>query len=171
MAGQTSYTFGAATPAFAGQLGDSGPSRTSSYLNDQGAQLPAGIFVALTADGKAKLPVLSTDQIAGCVINQFARNAGDSALTLTGTNVIAIGDNMSLLEEGAVWVLAEQAMAVTDKVFVRYAAGTGTQLGAVRKDADTATARRLSGARVLHATSAAGPCLVYFSASADASNL
>jgi hypothetical protein len=165
--GQSSYSVGPQAALPVGSLGDTGPRRVGTYLNDQGAQLPAGIFLAFTAEGKAKLPTASTDQIAGGVLNQYARNPD----SLTGTNAVQIGDDMDLIEEGAFWALAEEAMAVTDKVYVRHTTGTGTQLGAIRNDTDTNTARRLSGCRVLRACTAAGPVLVYFSAAADASNL
>lgn len=165
--GQSTYSLGPSAAAFAGQLGDSGPHRIETYLNDSGAQLPAGIAVVLSATDKVTLMDATGDQIAGFVLNQVARNPD----SLTGTNAIQIGDDLDVVAEGAVWALAEEAMAVTDKVYVRFDAGTGTQMGAIRNDADTATCRRLSGARVLRACSAAGPCLIYFSAAVDASNL
>lgn len=168
MAGQTSYSLGPAAPAFAGQKTGSGPSQVGTYVNDEGADLPAGVFVWLSAGGEAKLPTTATQQLAGVVLNQFARDPND----LTGTNAIGDGDSMAVLEEGDVWVLAEEAMAVTDKVYVRYDTGAGgSQKGAIRNDADTSTARRVTGARVRFATTAAGPCLISFSAAADASNL
>lgn len=167
MAGQTSYSLGAASPAFAGQLGDSGPFRVGTYSNGQGSAIPAGILVKLSADNTVTYLGGSTDQVAGVVLNQFARNPND----LTSTNAIQSGDACAVLEEGEVWLLAEEALAVTDKVYVRHTTGTGTQLGAVRNDSDTNTCRRLSGARIILGCSAAGPVLVYFSAAADASNL
>lgn len=165
---QSSYTLGPANAAFAGQKTESGPSQVGTYANNQGADIPAGVFVALTGDAQVTLPTTATVQLAGVVMNQFARDPND----LTGTNAVKAGASCAVLEFGDIWVLSEQAMAVTDKVFVRYAAGAGgTQLGAIRKDADTLTARRTSGARVRIGSSAAGPCLISFSAAADASNL
>lgn len=165
--GQSTYSLGPSAAAFAGQLGDSGPHRIEAYVNGSGAQLPAGIAVVLSATDTVTTMNATGDQIAGFVLNQFARDPDD----LTGTNAIQIGDDLNVLAEGAVWALAEEAMAVTDKVYVRFDSGTGTQMGAVRNDTDSATCRRLSGARVLRACSAAGPVLIYFSAAADASNL
>lgn len=47
---------------------------------------------------------------------------------------------MKLLRKGFIWVVADGAIAQDTVPFIRFAAGTGTQLGAVRADADTATA-------------------------------
>lgn len=164
---QTSYSR-TQTTAFAGQLGDAGPHRISGFVNDQGADIPAGCFVSLKAEGTCDLPAGATEILAGIVLNSFARDPDN----LTGTAAVQAGDVAPVLEEGAAWVRCEEAMAVTDNVFVRHAAGAGgSVLGLVRNDADTASARRVTGARVLIPATAAGICLVYFSAAADASNL
>lgn len=156
------------TQAFAGQLGDSGPVRIGSYVNDQGADISAGVFVSLKAEGTCDLPAGSTEILAGVVLNSFARDPD----SLTGTTAVQAGDVAPILEEGAVWVRCEEAMAITDNVFVRHAAGAGgSALGLVRNDADTASARRVSGARILVPSTGAGLVLIYFSAAADASNL
>lgn len=165
---QSSYTQGPATAAFPGQKTNSGASTVATYTNGQGVDIPAGVLVSLTSDNTVQLPSTATQQLAGVVLNQFARDPNDMTLT----NAVKAGYSCAVLENGDVWVTAEQAMAVTDKVFVRYAAGAGgTQLGAIRKDIDTASARRASGARVRVGCSGAGPCLISFSAAADASNL
>lgn len=164
---QTSYsrTF---TQAFAGQLGDSGPNRIGSYVNDQGADIPAGCFVVHKAEGTADLPASATEKLAGVVVNSFARNPDD----LSGTAAIQAGDTMNVLEEGAIWVSCEEALAVGADVYVRYASGAGgSVLGLVRSDGDTSSARRATGARVLVPSTGAGLCMIYFSAAADRSNL
>ena len=56
-------------------------------------------------------------------------------------------DQVSFLRRGRVWVTVEEAVLQDDAVFVRFASGAGgTQLGAFRKSADTATAVALPGA-------------------------
>lgn len=164
---QTSYSRSLGAAAFAGQLGDAGPHRIDSYVNDEGSDIPAGILVTHKGEGTIDLVDGSTDKLAGAVLNSFARNPDD----LTGTAAITAGDTCNVLSEGAVWLLGEEAMAVGDAVYVRHAAGTGTQLGAVRNDADTASCRQVKGARVLKASTAAGPVLVYLSVSADTATL
>jgi hypothetical protein len=63
---------------------------------------------------------------------------------------------------GRVWVLAETAMADGANPFVRFAAGTGTQLGAFRNSADTATAVQMAAGQavVRGTTSAAGYAVI-----------
>ena len=157
--------------AFAGMLGDSGDHRIGSYLNVEGSDIPAGILVALVGEGQAELVEATGDLLAGGVLKTFARDPGDASGALSGTAVIKSGHMMPVLEEGAVWLLGEEAMAVGDDVFVRFAAGAGgSQLGAVRNDADTASARQVLGARVLKASTGAGPVLVYLSVAVDTSH-
>jgi hypothetical protein len=56
----------------------------------------------------------------------------------------------SLLRDGRIYVAVEQAVVAGDPVFVRYATGAGgSQRGAFRKDADTATALLVKGAKYL----------------------
>lgn len=165
---QTSYSRDLSAAAFAGQLGDSGPHRIDSYVNDEGSDIPAGILVTHKAEGTIDLVDSGTDKLAGAVLNTFARNPDD----LTGTAAITAGDTCNVLSEGAVWLLGEEAMAIGDAVYVRHAAGAGgSQLGAVRNDADTASARQVKGARVLKASTGAGPVLVYLSVSVDTATL
>ena len=157
---------------FPGMLGDAGPTRTVSAINaEASASFPAGIFVAegssdtsgrqalLQADGNAKL--------MGVVVNVATRE--DDA-------DIAPNYSADVLEEGAIWVLCEEAMAVGNDVYARHTAnGAGKlQKGAVRNDSDTSNATLVKGARVIDAgTSSAsgGACLIYFSSAAQFATL
>jgi hypothetical protein len=72
-----------------------------------------------------------------------------------------IGETVSVLRKGYVWAFAEEAMAITDGVYVRItSSGGNTVLGKVRNDADTATATLATGIRVAKACTAAGPVLL-----------
>lgn len=166
MAFQTTYSR-APDAAFAGQLGDAGDTRIVSLKNDQGADIPAGVIVSRKAEGTADLPAGATELMAGAVVNSFARNPND----LSGTAAVKDQEQFNCLEEGAIWLLCEEAMAITDDVFVRHASGTGTQLGAIRNDIDSNTARQSKGIRVLRATTGAGPCLCYVSVAADTAGI
>ncbi len=131
MAVQTSYStnFGA---AIAGQLAEN--THVSSLKNDQAATIPAGVGVSLKAAGTADLPAGATEKLAGVVVNSYARNPND----LTGTGAILDQDMMNVLDEGAIYVVTEETIAVTDSVYMRHTAnGAGKlQLGAFRNDAD-----------------------------------
>lgn len=137
MSVQTSYSRNPVA-AFAGMLGDGRDPVTSSRLNGESANVPAGIFMAQGAEGKAQLTAAAADRLAGIVLNTFSRNPGDMALSLAGTDAYGPKMLMPMLEQGSAWVVCEQTMAVTDKVYVRFLAnGAGKlQLGAVRKDLD-----------------------------------
>lgn len=65
---------------------------------------------------------------------------------------------LPLLRRGRVWVIAEDAVdPSTDSVFVRVSAGAGgSEIGAFRTDADTASAVALAEARWLTSTSGTG---------------
>lgn len=165
---QTSYSDSIAA-AFAGQKGDG---RVEAWLNSEASDVPAGILVEIDSEGKFQLMTGATTHLAGGVINSFARDPGNAA-ALASTNAIKAGAVANLMVEGSIWLLAEEAMAVDDDVFVRHTAnGAGKlQLGAVRNDNDSNNARQVTGARVLAGCSAAGPVLVYLSVAADTSNV
>ncbi len=133
---QTSYARDF-TAAFAGMEGEGG-SRKASYANGESANIPAGILVKVYAEGVAKLPDSATARLAGAVLNNFAREPGNPATTLSGTDAVVPHATFPTLTEGAVWLQSEESLAVTDDVYVRFATnGTGKlQLGAIRNDPD-----------------------------------
>lgn len=61
------------------------------------------------------------------------------------------GDVMQVLKTGRIWITTEQAIGNQVAPFVRFATGTGTQKGAWRADADTATAVALPNAHMYRA--------------------
>jgi hypothetical protein len=69
----------------------------------------------------------------------------------------AIGEMVSILEKGEIWVQAEGSTAYGDPVFVRFTtAGGGADLGQFRTDADTAKAVALPGVRFIDTGTGAG---------------
>ncbi|HSN27178.1 MAG TPA: hypothetical protein VLT45_12860 [Kofleriaceae bacterium] len=106
----------------------------------------AGRFCAQgTADNQCVLPGASTD-ITGPAALGFAiydpskpTNWPPSATTVAYPQ----GQACPLLRKGRIWVVTEQAVTPADPVYVRYAAGSFSVLGRVRKDADTASAAAL----------------------------
>lgn len=164
---QTSYSRGPATVGFAGMIGAPN-ALVFSFINDQGANIPAGVFLSHKAEGTADLVAGASERLAGVAVNSFARNPND----LTSTAAITAGDSMDVLTEGFIWVRCEEAMAVNDPVYIRHTANGGnTQLGAVRNDADTTTARLCKGARVMTPSTGAGIVLLFVSVAADTAAL
>lgn len=155
MAPQTSYSVEHAA-AYQGGRADSGLLDALTGRNTDAGVIPFGCAVAYgTANAllsprdyvPMKLPAGSTDKILGVLIHDMAHEASYPFGTSSPTGV-AVGDLGSIAQKGRVYVPCEQNVTPADPVFVRYAAGAGgSQLGAFRKDADTATAVALSGAK------------------------
>jgi hypothetical protein len=89
--------------------------------------------------------------------------------TFGGDNSTSASANYSgpcvlpVMRSGRMWVVTEEAVAVGDDVYIRFAAGAGgTQLGAVRSSADTASAALLPNAVFLTKAGAAGLAMVQF---------
>lgn len=173
MAQQTSYSRDQSTAITPGTPGDAGFVRVESWTNGQGTDLPAGLLVSKKAstEGSFDLGTTSTDPVAGVIIHSHSRGIGHSGDELAAGCSVAAAASCELMAEGAIYVTFEQAMTPDDLVFVRYASGAGgTQLGSVRKDADTATARRCKGARVIKGAGAGEAGIIYFSAAAEAAS-
>lgn len=74
------------------------------------------------------------------------------------------GEELALVEMGAITVYSEVAVKDGDPVYVRIASGGGgSTAGAFRIDADTATAVQITNARFCRNSSAAGPAWARFS--------
>lgn len=103
-----------------------------SWIADE--VIPFGVWVSETVEGHCELPDTSAEITA---------NNGGIALidpALASQTGYAIGQLVRVLRRGRCFVLSEEALAKGDTLFARFAAGTGTQKGAFRNDADTATA-------------------------------
>lgn len=127
--------------AFAGMLGDTGPSYVQTRVNGESINVPAGIGMKEgSTEGTALLPSAATSKLAGITVNSKQRNPGDAQSTLSGTDAFLPKNEMNLLTEGAIFVKPEQAVVVGDATWCRFATsvndGTLTQKGNFRKDAD-----------------------------------
>jgi hypothetical protein len=129
-----------------------------SGRNNSGAEIPYGRIVVYDSGAglsdmpiSFKLPATSGDKILGGLMYEQAHEG-----TVTGVPDDAIN---SIVHQGKMWILTEQAVTPADPVFVRYdisgATGTSPALGKVRKDADTAKAVALTNAQFM-STAAAG---------------
>lgn len=111
--------------------------------------IPFGVLVYESAEGKATLPT-ATGNVTG----------GQTGIALIDHNKAsqdgyAIGDAVRVMRRGRCWVLTEEQLAFGDTLFARFATGTGTQKGAFRNDADTASASTPTNMSLLKAGTAA----------------
>ncbi len=109
----------------------------------------AGYFVTKGTSGanQCKLPTSANEVLLsglGFAYWSSTRGTNDSGAEY------AIGADVEILEVGEIWVTTSQQMAVDDPVFVVHAS---TGRGTVRKDADTANAAQVFGAKVLKVAS------------------
>lgn len=152
---QTSYSIDQAV-AVEGLLGDLSPKQCRSYSATQ--VLPFGRLVSLsgTAGLEAKLPAASADVTATALgVTVFSHDQ------VNGQGGYPVDAVANVLRKGTIYVLVEEAVNAEDPVFVRFAAGAGgTNLGAFRKSADTATAVALPGAKYLTSAAADGLALI-----------
>jgi hypothetical protein len=96
--------------------------------------IPFGVLVYESAEGKAALPTATGHVTGGRV--------GIALIDHTKASGVGyeIGDAVRVMKRGRAWVLTEEQLAFGDTLFSRFATGTGTQKGAFRNDADTASA-------------------------------
>lgn len=134
--------------ALVGQLADNG-SNPDGIVSGQviNATIAPGLLAvwhAGDADGTIRAPAATGEVTAfnprGITIYEAS----------SPNNPYAIGDMVSLLKRGRIWVAVEEAVTPASTPFVRFAAGGGgTVLGGFRASADTATAVALPGAKYL----------------------
>jgi hypothetical protein len=152
---QTSYS-ATLSPGFPGLTFESARNTdTAATQSEASAEVPFGVFVARAATPDALLrPRLlqlaaSGDAILGATLHSHAYNR-ETDLGATGVKPQVV---MDVRVAGTLWMLCEEDMAVTDAVYARYATGAGgSTRGALRNDADTASARLVKGARLLTPT-------------------
>ena len=97
--------------------------------------IPFGALVYESAEGKATLPTATGNVTGG--------RTGVALIDPTKASGVGyeIGDAVRVMRRGRCFVLNEEALAFGDTLFVRFGDGAGgTQEGAFRNDADTATA-------------------------------
>lgn len=158
-------TYGTETTPRRGQIASVGDS-TLGYMT--AAALPAGVFVCNGSTAQTcKVPTSAAEVLQA--IGVAVWSASELPPTNTTTNDYDASTVIPVLAEGEIWVVCEEAMAVTEDVYVRHTTGSGTQLGAVRDDADTATCTLLPNVRVVTASTGAGVCKLRINLPAAAS--
>lgn len=134
-----------------GDAYDDGPSDRVTKIAT--AAVPFGTWVDFHTEDKAQNPT-TTGVVTSLPYGGIAMR--DPSLP-SNQGGYAIGDAMTVMVRGRVYVLADQTVVTTDTPFVRFASGSGTQLGAIRKDADTATAVAGPNAKFFKGGSATTP--------------
>jgi len=164
---QTSYSIDFQA-AFAGLLADLNDYDSVSALLEGGAAIPFGVGLKRGAsDDGYVLPSAAGDIVTGIAIHTHARDTIGFA-NLQSDAGVKPGQMFTLLRRGSINVKVEETVAAGDQVFVRIAAGTGTQLGAFRKSADNNTAVIVKGARFLSSALGGGIAKLSFNANAAA---
>lgn len=147
------------TAGFPGMKADLVDDYVRSYVNAEAtAEIPFGVAVVQgAADGSAILAVGAGVTWVGVVLHSHNY---DPTYDL-GTTGLKPKKTMNVLSRGTVWVQVENAVTVNSRAFMRHTAGAGgTQKGAFRGDADTATAIEARGCRFLTAASAGGVAML-----------
>lgn len=160
---QTTYLQAAAvgTP---GYLADTDDVVTASYYNGTAGDLPVGVGVVEdgAVSGKAISPTDNAHKFAGVTFNTYGRDP--NGLT---TGSYKTGDQVPVLQRGKIFVSPEQAVTPADPVYMRFAVNGGLNvLGAFRKDADTANAVLVKGAKWLVGAGAGGVATLMFDVNA-----
>lgn len=149
MAPQTSYSIDIPAVSYPGQIADAMQDSDILSALAVAAALPYGVFVChdLANMGgfdslAVKVPASSNDvtvagSLMGVVLADQARAQDPSVAVAT----YPINSCVPVARKRRVWVLSETAVVDGAPVFVRFATGGGgSQKGAVRADADTASA-------------------------------
>lgn len=110
--------------------------------------IPFGVLVYESAEGKCALPTATGNVTGG--------TPGISLIDHMKASGVGyeVGDPVRVMKRGRVWILTEEQLAFGDTLFSRFAAGTGTQKGAFRNDADTTTASTPPNMKLLRAGTA-----------------
>jgi len=116
------------------------------------AAIPFGVGLAQTAvAGQAEIPTAT-----GFVFEGISVQTNKPTANATGEAQYEIGEEITVLRKGRVWVYVEEAVAVNDDVFLRHTDNAALLAGDFRTDADTANADQITNARFVTATTAAG---------------
>jgi len=156
---QTAYTVEPAV-GFRGLLADPNDDSFAIPLaNGAGAAVGFGVMVRRdAANPEDQFDIFSATGQApvGILVHTHAQEnpalAGDLGVDLL--------EPASVLRRGRIWVRVEEAVAVGDDVFFRHTAGTGTEIGAFRNDADTASCDQITNAQWLQGSTGAGVALL-----------
>jgi hypothetical protein len=131
-----------------GQIADSNPYSLNTLNNTEGTlKIPFGAAMKLdAASGGYKLPAAAgdiTNTMSVAIIGTRGLNSSyvNGVLTVGEVDGVSPGNSVTGAHQGVIYVTVEEAVQIGQACFIRFASGTGgTQLGAFRASADTATA-------------------------------
>jgi hypothetical protein len=127
-----------------------------AVVNHNASAIPFGVFVSvdINDENNCKLPAVATD-VTGRGALGFSEFTNTRENTDEGWKINA---DVNYVRKGTIWAVAEEAMLMTDTVYVRHTAnGTGKLvIGAVRNDNDSSTCAALDGCSVLRYDSTTG---------------
>jgi len=92
----------------------------------------------------------STMQAGIALHSHTIEQEDDGTVSYKATEVV------NVLRKGIAYMVCEEAVSADDSVYVRYKAGTGTVIGAVRNDSDSSTCLAWANARFKETTTVAG---------------
>lgn len=131
---QTAYTI-VASDAFPGLLDMNfqNPDILSRF-NEESSKIGFGLMLRQgTAEEQARNLSATGQQVAGVSIHEHTEKAKNTG---TAEEIAADGGKASVLRRGRIWVVTEEAVAIGDGVFYRFATGSATVLGGFRTDRD-----------------------------------
>ena len=157
---QTAYAVDPAL-AFRGMLGDPNDDKFALPLaNGAAAAVGFGIMVRRdVTNPEDQFDVFSAtgQDPVGVLVHTHAQEDP----TLADPLGVALLEPASVLRRGRIWVVVEEAVAVGDPVFFRHTAGAGgSEIGAFRNDADTASCDQITNAQWLQGSAGAGVALL-----------
>lgn len=149
---------------FAGMLYGTGPKLVDSYVQGEAsAEVPFGAVVAQGTAGTSGTPdkailMVDTNSVpVGVLVHSHAYNR-ETQLGTTGVKPAFVVD---VLRKGRIYALFEGSVTKGNNAFVRHTAGGGgSQKGALRADADTASAVLCRGISFAETKSGGGYVLV-----------
>lgn len=136
---------------------------SKSQLVGQGTTVPFGVGLCRDDDSpvsgyRCRLPRVSADVTAG-----FLGIAAFESSEPYAAGGWQPGSIPRLLHRGHIWCVTEGAIAELAQMYCRFASGAGgSQLGAFRGDADSASAAAVVGLRALESCSGAGIVLAEY---------
>lgn len=147
--------------AIEGAIADNSFRDYFSGINADAVELPFGSWLAFggsVGDQGLILPAASTAKIVGVHLHNFVF----AQTRQLGTTGVKVGNQITALTTGHIWVISETVAAPGDPVFIRYAAGAGgTRLGATRNAAvSSETIDYTARAKYITTAAAAGLAII-----------
>lgn len=137
----------------AGQKADTGPMDVLSRVSEEATAFPYGVAVVrgTNPDTQALLPTGAATLLGVAMHSHAAENDLSAAASVEDERMF------NVCHDGRLLVKVEEAVTPASTVYVRIAAGAGgTQKGAFRASADTASALAATGMRYLTSASSGG---------------